>query len=103
MRSASVQCAIEHVFDGRTLHEGEPGVIDAQVDACILRCAEREQGRRNIEQGIDIGHAHQAETDLLAADRIRFGVRVMQPQACAANLFRKLRMLLFGFARGNVE
>ena len=56
-------------------------MIDAQVQPGIGRHVARHQRTCHFDNRVDVGHARNAETDPLAADRIDAGVRVMQAQA----------------------
>ena len=67
------------------------------------RRTQGKQGLGDIEQRADIGHAHQAETDPLAAARVALVMRLMQLQAGIAHMGGELGALLLWFVGGQSQ
>ncbi|MNQ70176.1 hypothetical protein D3C85_848060 [compost metagenome] len=83
----ALEGGIQPAFDGRAQQQGKLRVVDAQVNPRACGGTQAKQGEGHIEQRFDIGHAHQAEADPLAAVRIEGGVFAMQLLGGGEHLF----------------
>ena len=74
----TLQTVVQLPLDGRADQQRKLRVVDAQMDAQPFRRSKPVQRQSGLEQGFDVGHAHQTEADALAAGRVDAMVLLVQ-------------------------